>query len=232
MHVQAAATDTASDEDELPLLNLVKRSESPAAALAVPVAVRRDSPTDSRAHKEAVSQQLAQPVSIPEIVLMQPTPTEASVGHDQITGQHRAANEEHPGSPAVPNRVPAMTLKADTPALTGDQAHDAGSPCSSARPACSRDDRSAIAQGPVNADSYATGSSTPADIASEGVAAQQEAPIELENTAIAMLQAQPMEVQDNQQAALQAALQRAERAQLQSRKEREEKRLSLFPSDR
>ena len=160
-----------------------------------------------------------------EIGLAQPPPpSEAHMGHGQRTGQPRAAREEHAGSLVVPERVPATSQDADMLAPTGDQAHDTGSPSSSPRPACSTDDRSARAQGLANTDSHAPGSSTPADVAPERVTTQQAAPNEREGSFAALQQAQPTNDQP--------AGRPVGRTRSESRKKREEKRLSLFPSDR
>lgn len=147
-------------------------------------------------------------------------------------GQQRAACDDHPRMLPGIERVPSTYLEADMLGAMGMQAHNTGSPSPSAPPACLRGDRGAVAQGIARADSCPTRLATADDVASDGTGSEEAAPSEDTSASIAMLQAQHRDLQGGQPAASQAALQREGKAQLLSRKEREAKRLALFPSDR
>ena len=228
---QADDSDTASDEDELPLLDLVKRSISPAPALALPVAGPWYSTAERTSQEEAASEQPSQPVNPSDTILPQPMPAETHKGRDQSMGQCRDACDDHPGMLAVVERAPSTDLEAEMLGATGMQAQDTGSPSPSAHPAGLRDDTSATAQESAKTDSYPTSSSASDDAASDGAGSKQAAPTEDPSASTAMLQARHLEWQGGQPAASEAAWPRG-RTRQQSRKEREAKRLALFPSDR
>lgn len=207
--------DTMGDDDDEPLWSLVKRSESRAAALAVPVAVQRDSAADSAAREEAVTQQPAQPVSPFEISLTQPAPAEACMSHDEGSGPHEGAGREQAAALAVPERAPAVSLEAEVAALTEDEAQDDDSPFVP-RLRRSKRRQSVIAQGFARTHGRATGSSTPQDSASDSAASQQNDPAEHATASVATSQAQQGEMQGGQP----ASSQDEEEAQLPSRRAR------------
>ena len=220
--IQADASEaTDDDEDERPLWSLVKRSESRQAALPVPVAVQRDSAADSAAQEDAAIQQPGQPDSPFDISLTQSAPAEACMSHNEGSGLHKGACNAQAAAVAVPERAPALSLEAEVPALTEDEAQDVDILYVPRRSRCPQ---SVIAQGFARTHRSATRSSTSQNSASDGAASQQDALAEHATPSVAMSQAQQDETQGGQP----ASSEEEEEVQLPSRRAW---RPSLWPQD-